>query len=438
MRFLPRAIGNIILAYTAYVLPLRQTFLRQQTPGALVSPCLWAHLHDSVWPDDALSRCLGKACARARVPRLHTSNWRQLAAAITKEKFSPKERANFDLGFAGAGVVDLVALAELSNHSYRSFNHAYAGATQLTMSTLLHRNYRASSSWCALFRLDQLLERKQARSRSGSAEEKALPRRVLEAKRRAIPRAVGAHEEVDLLQAARALHNSPGFRFREPGQRRAVLAVLGPERAEQVVVVLGTGTGKSLLFVLSASAPHARTTIVVLPMVILRSDMLRRLRLLRSRSEECGPARRPAPRSSLCRPRQRARRPSSSTSRARLPAPARPGLRRRVPLDHYGEQLPAVHGELGWHVRQLRTQTVWLTATLPPIMQEELIAANKLVRPRSVREPTNRHSVTYAVHQQPEEDQCSLVEYALDLLAAVWEIPGLVVDESRDKVLGWM
>jgi hypothetical protein len=29
---------------------------------------------------------------------LHTSNWRQFAASITKEKFSVKERANFDLG----------------------------------------------------------------------------------------------------------------------------------------------------------------------------------------------------------------------------------------------------------------------------------------------------------------------------------------------------
>ena len=31
------------------------------------------------------------------MPRLHTSNWRQFAASITKEKFSVKERANFDL-----------------------------------------------------------------------------------------------------------------------------------------------------------------------------------------------------------------------------------------------------------------------------------------------------------------------------------------------------
>jgi hypothetical protein len=26
--------------------------------------------------------------------------------------------------------------------------------------------------------------------------------------------------------------------------------------------------------------------------------------------------------------------------------------------------------QLGWYIRQVRTQTVWLTATLPPVMQE--------------------------------------------------------------------
>ena len=91
-----------------------------------------------------------KACARAKVLRLHTSNWRQFAASITKEKFSIKERANFDLK-EGVGEdikdeLDLVALAKLSNYSYYTFNHVYARTTTLTINTLLYRSYRASES----------------------------------------------------------------------------------------------------------------------------------------------------------------------------------------------------------------------------------------------------------------------------------------------------
>ena len=53
--------------------------------------------------------------------------------------------------------------------------------------------------------------------------------------------------------------------------------------------------------------------------------------------------------------------------------------------------------QLGWYIRQVRTQTVWLTATLPPVMQEEFIEHNKLVKPRIIRESTNRPNIKYIV-----------------------------------------
>jgi hypothetical protein len=68
-----------------------------------------------------------------------------------KEKFSAKERAKFDLEeVAGEDIKDeqdLVALAELSNYIYRTFNHVYTRTTTLTISALLCRNYRISESW---------------------------------------------------------------------------------------------------------------------------------------------------------------------------------------------------------------------------------------------------------------------------------------------------
>ena len=60
-----------------------------------------------------------------------------------KEKFSIKERANFELEENAAAEdiedeLDLIAMAEQSNHTYHTFNHAYAGTTRLTMNVLLH------------------------------------------------------------------------------------------------------------------------------------------------------------------------------------------------------------------------------------------------------------------------------------------------------------
>jgi superfamily II DNA helicase RecQ len=55
---------------------------------------------------------------------------------------------------------------------------------------------------------------------------------------------------------------------------------MGPHPAEQVVLVIGTGSSKSLIFIIGASVIDARTTILVLPMVILQGDMLRRCHLI--------------------------------------------------------------------------------------------------------------------------------------------------------------
>jgi hypothetical protein len=86
-----------------------------------------------------------KSCARAKVPRLHMSNWRQFVASIIKEKFFIKEQANFDLKESIKEDIkdelDLIALAELSNYIYYTFNHAYTGSTTLTINALLHQNY---------------------------------------------------------------------------------------------------------------------------------------------------------------------------------------------------------------------------------------------------------------------------------------------------------
>jgi Lhr-like helicase len=432
IRFLPKAIGDLLLAYTAYVLPLRQLFLRQQKPGALISPYLWAKLDGTVWADGTLSACLTKGCTRAKVPRLHTSNWRQFAASITKEKFSVKERANFDLE-EGVGEdiedeLDLVALAELSNHTYHTFNHAYAGTTTLTMNTLLHRNYRASESWRTFFRFDYILQGKRPR---GASETLSL--RMLDASKRSQMRRRGAYAEADLLAVARKLYNAPDLQFRVPGQRNGVLAIMGPQPAEQVVLVIGTGSGKTLVVMIGAAIADAGTTILVLPMVALRGDMLRRFHEVGIRpliwSVDC----------------QR----SASLVIVSAEAACTRGFLEychilvskqkldRIVVDEGHLTITARNyrlcmAQLGWYVRQIRTQTVWLTATLPPVMEEEFIEHNKLVKPRIIRESTNRPNIKYMVSF--ETGPGALIERAANLVQVYWPKKE-IFDHSRDKII---
>jgi superfamily II DNA helicase RecQ len=74
--------------------------------------------------------------------------------------------------------------------------------------------------------------------------------------------------------------------------------------------------------------------------------------------------------------------------------------------------------QLGWYVRQIRTQSVWLIATLPPVMQEEFVEHNKLVRPQVVRESTNRPNIRYVVTR--ERGAGTLVEKAARLVQLCW------------------
>jgi superfamily II DNA helicase RecQ len=47
--------------------------------------------------------------------------------------------------------------------------------------------------------------------------------------------------------------------------------------AEEVIAILPTGAGKSVLFMLPCSFPSAGVTVLVVPLVSLRGDLLRRL-----------------------------------------------------------------------------------------------------------------------------------------------------------------
>ena len=55
---------------------------------------------------------------------------------------------------------------------------------------------------------------------------------------------------------------------------------MGPQLAEQVVLVIGTGSGKTLVVMIGAVVVDARTTILVLLIVALQGDMLRRFQLV--------------------------------------------------------------------------------------------------------------------------------------------------------------
>ena len=74
---------------------------------------------------------------------------------------------------------------------------------------------------------------------------------------------------------------SPSSEFRGR-QKEALWAIVSGQSLD--VVVMPTGGGKSLLFMLPAWVPEAGMTIVVVPLIALQDDLMRRCRKLHIRS----------------------------------------------------------------------------------------------------------------------------------------------------------
>ena len=153
VRFLANPIAELLLDYIVYVLPLRERFLRQTSPGSLLSPYLWEK-DGKVWPEGHLSRYLEEACVRACVPRLHVANWRQITVAIVKTKFASQiECFDPDEGDEDAEEIDptIRSMTEQRNHKTRTVNRAYANQAGAVFANLwdgkVRMGLQASTLW---------------------------------------------------------------------------------------------------------------------------------------------------------------------------------------------------------------------------------------------------------------------------------------------------
>lgn len=84
-------------------------------------------------------------------------------------------------------------------------------------------------------------------------------------------------------------------------------------------------------------------------------------------------------------------------------------------------------------IRSLRTQFVYLTATLPPSMQAEFEERNFLVRPKVIRASSNRPNLFYMVRKAEPGDGTLLQQAAIEAQDA-WTHSGLF-DTERDKII---
>ena len=212
-------------------------------------------------------------------------------------------------------------------------------------------------------------------------------------------------------------HNSQ-LQWRGPEQKQAICAIVAG--VMEVLVVMATGMGKSLLFELPSYLPGAGTTVLIAPLLVLRLDLTRRCHEMGIDCQDWS---------------------TNHDSQAALvflsvDAAASEEGRTYLYRLHHGRQLTRIvvdechlilttvsyrrsMGQLGL-LRSIPVQFVYLTATLPPSMRDTLLKRHYLTQVHEIRASTRRSNLKYAVQHLPP-DQHGIVEAAAALMRKLWQ-----------------
>ena len=430
VRFLAHPVGELLLDYLVYVMPLRQTFLRQNSPKALLAPFLWEK-DGKVWAEGQLSRCLEEASTRACIPRLHVANWRQITVAIVKTKFASQIscfEADDDDEDAEEMDEAVKIMTRQRNHKTQTVNRAYANQTGSVFSNLwdgqIRMGLKASNLWQDFWGVEAIMKgKKRTRHTDGSRFQKQVAMGIYK------PRKPWSAEA--LLGGLKKLYGDENMTWRCPEQEKALEIIMSGR--EQVVAVLPTGSGKSLLFMLPCTLPGAQVTILIVPLVSLRGDLLRRMQALGIDHLEWTPGERREVALVIVSTEAASTKDFVKYARGLV---ARQKLDRIV-VDECHLTVTAVEYRPTMvdvtALRCLRTQFVYMTATLPPLIQAEFQERNYLVCPTTIRASSNRTNIFYMV-RKADPQKGNLLEQAAVEVCDAWNKSDLF-DHSCDKII---
>lgn len=265
-RCFPDQLSQIITQYLVYVLPLTRVLAK--TKGDY----LFADEHGP-WVKDQLSEAVAVATMKHVGVRLTSSGWRHVAIAIANEHLRKASRIwkqDHDKNDEGMAVADDSdgeveqslfehILIRQSAHGQKTADLHYAvdGAFLNRLGPDLVNVYsQASRAWHAFLELPS----------QGAAVAVAGVKRAA-----ATSLPVAKRSRLSTRPATRGLQKilGPDAHPRSEGQRHALELVHAATATQPQIIVLGTGSGKSLLFFSVAALAVHQTVIVVVPFTAL-------------------------------------------------------------------------------------------------------------------------------------------------------------------------
>lgn len=441
-RILPHAVGDLVVMYLIYI-PRWLNFLFHCMQRTELQGFLFAN-GQGLWSPDHLSRIVKETLNAELGFPMSTRQWRHIAIAIDRRLMQgigcqtygvaetkglhPENESGSDdnesflnqnnpRGIAMLnGVHAMQASHTLSTNIIRYGNsfHAFNGMTD----TLLAAFHDVSIEWhkqadCSAFQ--------PACIQPGVATDVDVCTSSTE------PRA-GSRLEVrqklwtwkailDALKQLLGLHAD----FKSDSQRDAIRLIV--RSLPEAIIVMPTGSGKTLLYILPSLLPNAQVTVVVIPLVALRHDLLRRCKEwgispLMFTANHTWDNRLHAVPQLVFVDVENAIQPPFQTL---LLALNRAGRLDRIVIDEAHLIVTAAHyrdcmGQLS-SLRRAKCPMICLSGTLPPFACSELRTALHMYSAVILRSPSNRPNLIYQIkqlHARYEKDAPKL--YGQELL----------------------
>jgi superfamily II DNA helicase RecQ len=392
-RYLPREVGELLVWYMWLVLPFQQRLesIRWQQPA--IPSKMWPDDPDGrKWTSERMRKVMKRESMMAMGVELGIQSYRECAIGISRRYLQASRAFQRDEEDEdGDGDEDQNAIVdEQAGHTSHVAGIIYARGIMERSGEVYNKRRRfreASEMWHAFLGFGHV---PHATKRAAPFEQEAQEAQITRRKRL---RGTDAQQSLTQMMGE-------GSAFRGI-QAAAVKAIMDGE--SPVVVVMGTGGGKSLMFMLPAWCGAGGTSVVVVPLIALREDMKRRCEALGIRCAEWKPQRPPDAAQVVLVTPESAVKGGFHTFMNRLKAL---GQLDRIVVD---EAHTVLNDQMGFRkqmqqlgvLTQMATQTILMTATLPPSREATLWRRMgwRAEEVRMFRGATTRANVRYRVER---------------------------------------
>ena len=292
-RFLPIMVSKLVVWYLTIVIPFRYALLRRTDSGMHLSSFLWANSSDpnQPWKPEKMSRIMGRQSKMYMGRAMDIQSYRHIAIAIGRywcrgwQPINPDQKG--DDNAVEEDVLDTVdEMWDITgSHGGRVANNAYAvnmAVAKGSNDSDYHRARIISREWHEWAKMDlQDLNQLDKGKGKGHGREPSLGLGQPPSKRLVLRSIVQGKSKVrvewkpeQLVQVLRDLLGIQEANWNGICQKTAAVDICN--KKSEVVVIMPTGSGKSLLYLIPCMLPGAQTTVLIIPLVALQQDTIRR------------------------------------------------------------------------------------------------------------------------------------------------------------------